>query len=395
MTEKYSSREERRKQQEAAKPKPNKKKKSKSRGSFFKKLLLVIVALGLIAIISGAATFAYMVKDTPKLDADTLKAAIPSEIYSMDGTFITEIGTQKLNYVEYENIPQLVRDAVIATEDSRFYKHHGIDPIRLTGAVIANVTDGFGAEGGSTITQQVAKMHFLTFEKTLSRKAQEAWLAIQLERTYSKEQIFELYVNKVFMSDRATGMSTASKHYFGKELKDLTLPEAALIAGMPQSPNNYNPFNHPDKADKRKNIVLSLMNQHGYLSEAEMKEAQEISIADLIVKEEDRVQQTDIPYDPFIGQVIKEIEDKYPEINVYTDGLQIYTTLDKSAQEYVDQMMYTNELIKFPDDKFQAGITLLDTKTGEIRAVGGSRDKEIDFGLNYADFVSSPSRIID
>ena len=388
MTENYSSREERRKQQEAAKQKrnsnSNKKKKSKSKGSFFKKLLLVIVALGLIAIISGAATFAYMVKDTPKLDADTLKAAIPSEIYSMDGTFITEIGTQKLNYVEYENIPQLVRDAVIATEDSRFYKHHGIDPIRLTGAVIANVTNGFGAEGGSTITQQVAKMHFLTFEKTLSRKAQEAWLAIQLERKFTKEEIFELYVNKVYMSAGATGIATASELYFGKELKDLTLPEAALIAGMPQSPNNYNPFNHPDKADKRKNIVLSLMNQHGYISEAEMKEAQGNSISSLIVKEEDRKQQTDIPHDPFIGQVIKEIENKYPEINVYTDGLQIYTTLDKSAQEYVDQMMYTNEVIKFPDDKFQAGITLLDTKTGEIRAIGGSRDKEIDFGLNYA-----------
>ena len=386
MTENYSSREERRKQQEAAKQKrnSNKKKKSKSKGSFFKKLLLVIVALGLIAIISGAATFAFMVKDTPKLDADTLKAAIPSEIYSMDGTFITEIGTQKLNYVEYENIPQLVRDAVIATEDSRFYKHHGIDPIRLTGAVIANVTDGFGAEGGSTITQQVAKMHFLTFEKTLSRKAQEAWLAIQLERKFTKEEIFELYVNKVYMSAGATGIATASELYFGKELKDLTLPEAALIAGMPQSPNNYNPFNHPDKADKRKNIVLSLMNQHGYISEAEMKEAQGNSISSLIVKEEDRKQQTDIPHDPFIGQVIKEIENKYPEINVYTDGLQIYTTLDKSAQEYVDQMMYTNEVIKFPDDKFQAGITLLDTKTGEIRAIGGSRDKEIDFGLNYA-----------
>ena len=388
MTENYSSREERRKQQEAAKQKrnsnSNKKKKSKSKGSFFKKLLLVIVALGLIAVISGAATFAYMVKDTPKLDADTLKAAIPSEIYSMDGTFITEIGTQKLNYVEYENIPQLVRDAVIATEDSRFYKHHGIDPIRLTGAVIANVTNGFGAEGGSTITQQVAKMHFLTFEKTLSRKAQEAWLAIQLERKFTKEEIFELYVNKVYMSAGATGIATASELYFGKELKDLTLPEAALIAGMPQSPNNYNPFNHPDKADKRKNIVLSLMNQHGYISEAEMKEAQGNSISSLIVKEEDRKQQTDIPHDPFIGQVIKEIENKYPEINVYTDGLQIYTTLDKSAQEYVDQMMYTNEVIKFPDDKFQAGITLLDTKTGEIRAIGGSRDKEIDFGLNYA-----------
>ena len=185
-------------------------------------------------------------------------------------------------------------------------------------------------------------MHFLTFDKTLSRKAQEAWLAIQLERNYTKEEIFELYVNKVFMSSGATGISTASKLYFGKELKDLTLPEAALIAGMPQSPNNYNPFDHSEKANTRKNIVLSLMNQHGYITEAEMKEAQAIAISDLVVKEEERQQQTDIPYDPFIGQVIKEIQGKYPEINVFTDGLKIYTTLDQNAQDYVDKMLYDN-----------------------------------------------------
>ncbi len=395
MTDNYSSREERRKQQEAAKQKGKGSKGSKKKkGSFLKTFLLVIIALGIIAIIGGAATFAYMVKDTPKLDAATLKASIPSEIYSMDGTFVTEIGTQKLDYIDYEDIPKRVREAVIATEDSRFYKHHGLDPIRLGGAVIANVTDGFGAEGGSTITQQVAKMHFLTFEKTLSRKAQEAWLAIQLERSYTKEEIFELYVNKVFMSQRATGIATASKIYFGKELKDLSLSEAALLAGMPQSPNNYNPFNHPENADKRKNIVLSLMFKHGFITEAEMKEAQAIHISDLILKEEDRQQPSDIPYDPFIGLVIKEIEAKYPDINVYTDGLKIYTTLDLNAQEYVDKIMYTNEVIQFPDEKFQAGISLLDTKTGEIKAIGGSRDKELDFGLNYADFPRQPGSTI-
>ena len=385
MTEKYQSREERRKQKDTTKKKQ--KGKKKSTGSLFKRIFLVLVVLGIIGIITGAATFAFMVKDAPKIDANILKAAIPSEIYGLDGELITEIGIQKLDYVEYGDIPELVRDAVIATEDSRFFKHHGVDPIRLGGAVIANFTDGFGAEGASTITQQVVKNYFLTAEKTLSRKAQEAWLSIQLEREYTKEQIFELYVNKVFMSERTIGISTASQVYFGKELKDLTLPEAALLAGMPQSPNNYNPFNYPDKAEKRRNIVLSLMHQHGYISEAEMKEAQATSVMDSLVKEEDRTQQGDIPYDAFIGQVIKEIEDKYPELNVYTDGLKIYTTLDKDAQDYIDQIMYENKIIPFPDDLFQAGITLLDTKTGEIRALGGSRNKDIDFGLNFATSV--------
>ena len=382
MSEEYQSREERRKQQNAAKNKQKTNKKSK--GSLFKRILLVLVALGIIGIVAGAATFAYMIKDTPKLDAGTLKAAIPSEIYDKDGKLITEIGSQKLDYVEYENIPELVRNAIIATEDSRFFEHHGVDPIRLGGAVIANFTSGFGAEGASTITQQVVKNYFLTADKTISRKAQEAWLAIQLERKYTKEEIFELYVNKVFMSERTIGIATASDVYFGKSLKDLTLPEAALLAGMPQSPNNYNPFNNPDKAENRKNIVLSLMNQHGYITEAEMKKAQATSITDSLVKEEKRGQQSDVPYDSFISQVIKEIENKYPEINIYTDGLKIHTTLDKNAQDYVDQIMYENKIVPFPDEKFQAGITLLDTKTGEIRALGGNRNKEIDFGLNYA-----------
>ncbi|WP_394232750.1 PBP1A family penicillin-binding protein [Niallia oryzisoli] len=385
MTEKYQSREERRKQQDAAKSKQKGKKKSK--GSLVKRVFLILAALGIIGIIGGAATFAFMVKDAPKLDTNTLKAAIPSEIYDTDGKLVTEIGTQRLEYVEYEDIPELVRDAVIATEDSRFFKHHGVDPIRLGAAVIANFTQGFGAEGASTITQQVVKNYFLTADKTISRKAQEAWLSIQLERKYTKEEIFELYVNKVFMSERTTGIGTASQVYFGKDLSELTLPEAALIAGMPQSPNNYNPFDHPDRAEKRRNVVLSLMNQHGYISESEMKEAQAASVTDSLVKEEERTQQGDIPYDSFIGQVIKEIEDKYPELNVYTDGLKVYSTLDTKAQDYVDQIMYENEIVPFPDDKFQAGITLLDTKTGEIRALGGNRNKDIDFGLNYATSV--------
>nr|WP_295973292.1 PBP1A family penicillin-binding protein [uncultured Bacillus sp.] len=384
MTEKYQTREERRKQLEAQKSK-NKSGKKRKKGSIIKRIFLALVTLGIIGIIIGAAVFAYMVKDTPKLNADALKAAIPSEVYDINGDVVTEVGTQKLDYVEYNDIPELVRNAIIATEDSRFFKHHGVDPIRLGAAVIANFTNGFGSEGASTITQQVVKMNFLTPEKTLSRKAQEAWLSIQLERKYTKEEIFELYVNKVFMSERTVGIATASEVYFGKPLSELNLAEAALIAGMPQSPNNYNPFNNPDKAEKRRNIVLSLMHQHGYITEAEMKEAKKVPVTASLVPEDKRDKSSaNVPYDSYIGQVIKEIEEKYPELNVYTDGLKIHTGLDKNAQEYVDKIMYEGEIVPFPDEKFQTGITLLDTKTGELRALGGNRNKDIDFGLNYA-----------
>lgn len=395
MTEKYQTREERRKHLEAQRAK-NKGKKKGKKGSIIKRIFLALVALGIIGIIAGASTFAYMVKDTPKFDANALKAAIPSEIYAQNGEVVAEIGTQKLDYVEYNDIPDLVRNAIIATEDSRFFKHHGVDPIRLGAAVIANLRDGFGSEGASTITQQLVKLNFLTPEKTLTRKAQEAWLAIQLERKYSKEEIFELYVNKVFMSERTVGISTAAKVYFGKELSELNLAEAALIAGIPQSPNNYNPFNHPERAEKRRNIVLSLMHQHGYITEEEMKEAQAMPVEASLLPEEEREQYRDkIPYDSYIGQVIQEIEEKYPELNVFTDGLKIYTGLDVNAQDYIDEIMYEGKIVPFPDEKFQAAITLLDTKTGEVRAIGGNRDKNVSFGLNYAtDFPRQPGSTI-
>ncbi len=393
MTDKYQTREERRRQLQSAnnkktkeKTSKDKKQKDKKKGAkqIFKRIFLVLISLGIVGIIAGGITFAVMVKDAPKLDESVLKDSISSTIYDINDKPIEKIGAVNRDYVQYDDIPDLVKNAVIATEDSRFFEHHGIDPIRLGGAVIANFTDGFGSEGASTITQQVVKNFFFNQpQKTLSRKAQEAWLAIQLERKYTKQEIFEMYVNKIFMSENMSGIKTASKVYFDKELDELTLPEAAMLAGMPQAPNAYNPFNNPDRAEKRRNIVLSLMNQHGYISEAEMKEAQATPLEDSIVAEKDR-ETSDLKYDPYIKQVIAEIEEKYPDVNVFTDGLEIHTTLDTKAQDYVDKVMYEGNVVEFPDEDFQAGITLLDTKTGGILALGGDRDPDVKLGFNYA-----------
>lgn len=300
----------------------------------------------------------------------------------MEGEFITDVGSENRDYVAYEDIPKLVEDAFLATEDVRFYKHNGMDLIRLGGAVIANVTRGFGSEGASTITQQVVKNSFLNNEKTLSRKAQEAWLAFQLERKYTKQEIFEMYVNKIYMSE-GHGVLTASKIFFGKELDELELHEAALLAGMPQSPNNYNPFKHPDQAEKRRNIVLSLMNQHGFITKAEMEAAQKVPVESTLVAEEKR-ETNESKYDSFIDVVLDEVEKKYPDLNPYSDGLKIYTTLDPNAQKHVENILNTDAAVAYPDDEFQAGITLLDTKTGEIRAIGGGRNQEVKRGFNYA-----------
>jgi penicillin-binding protein 1A len=300
----------------------------------------------------------------------------------MNGEVFATIGTERRDYVEIDDIPQMVKDAVLATEDVRFYKHHGIDIRRLAGAVLANVSRGFGAEGASTLTQQVVKRSFLSDEKTLKRKAQEAWLAIQLENNFTKDQIFEMYVNKIYYSNGIHGIETASKYYFGKTLDELELQEAAFLAGLPQSPNRYNPYEHPEKADKRKDIVLSLMYQHGKITKEQMEKAKAISVTETLVPEEEHEKDT-YKYDSFVDQVIKEVE-ALGDYNVFSDGLKIYTTLDPDAQEYTENMLYTNEVVAFPDDKFQAGIVLMDTKTGEVRAIGGSRNKDVKRGRNYA-----------
>ncbi|MEH7548669.1 PBP1A family penicillin-binding protein, partial [Neobacillus vireti] len=381
MSEQYQSREERRKQLQS---KGKEKKQKKPRG-LFKKIFLSLVVLGIIGILTGVGTFAYLVKDAPKLDPKLLKDPIPSKIFDKNDKLITEVGAVNREYVNYKDIPAVVEDAVLATEDYRFYKHHGIDPIRLGGAILANFQHGFGAEGGSTITQQVVKNTFLTQEKTLKRKVQEAWLAYELEQQYTKHQIFEMYVNKVYVSENSHGLATAAKIYYGKDLKDLTLAEAAQIAGMPQSPNNYNPFDFPENAEKRRNIVLSLMYQHGYISKQQMEEAEKVSVAKDVLPIEKRQVKDNKTYDSFVDAVINEVHDT-TDFDIYTDGLTIYTSLDRDAQLHVNEILNDKDsnIIPYPDDKFQAGIVLLDTKTSEIRAIGGGRNQQVQRGFNYA-----------
>ncbi|WP_100331384.1 PBP1A family penicillin-binding protein [Bacillus xiapuensis] len=388
MSDQYNSRTERRKQQKkrAAKPAaaPAKGPKKKKKRSLFKKVFLTFAVLILLSLAGGIGAFAYMVKDAPNLDEALLRDPIPSKVYDKDGKFITTIGSGKLDYVKYEDIPQLVKDAILATEDARFFEHHGVDIIRIGGAALKNVTDGFGSQGASTITQQVVKLSFLKPEKTLKRKAQEAWLAYQLERQYTKEEIFEMYANKVYMSQGIHGIKAAAKHYFNKELDELTLPEAALIAGMPQSPNNYNPFTNPERAEKRRNLVLSLMKQHDKISETEMAQAKAVPLNKLLAENKQGEGETK-KYNAYIDMVIEEVQ-RMGDYNPYSDGLKIYTTLDRKAQDYMDQLLNTEDILSYPSDDFQAGIALTDTKTGEVRAVGGGRgeNQKVERGYNYA-----------
>ncbi|SFC45750.1 penicillin-binding protein 1A [Bacillus sp. OV322] len=376
MAEQYNSRQERRKQAQSQK------KGKKKSGGLFKRIFLILITLGIIGMIAGGATFAYFVSGAPKLDEKLLRDPISSKIYDNDNKLIKEVGVEKRDYVTYDQIPKQVEDAVLATEDARFYKHHGIDFLRLGKAVIANFTNGFGSQGASTLTQQVVKRSYLTADKTIKRKVQEMWLSFQLEQKYTKHEIFEMYVNKIFYSENANGIETASKTYYGKDLKHLKLNEIALLVGLPQSPNRFNPYEHPDRAEKRRNVVLYLMNKHGYITKDQMVKAQAIPVAKGLKKKSETSKNTK-PYDAYIDQVIKEVE-KMGDYNVATDGLEIHTTLDRDAQKYLYKMLNTNEIIQFPNEKLQAGVTLLDTKTGEIQAIGGGRNTKVARGFNYA-----------
>ncbi|MGJ7034710.1 transglycosylase domain-containing protein [Anoxybacillus eryuanensis] len=361
-----------------------KKQRPRERGrSMMKKIVLIMLLIMTIGMFSGVAAFAWMIKDAPPLDETLLRDPLASIVYDGNGKKVAELGQQKRIYVSYKDIPKVLEEAVLATEDARFYKHHGFDIVRFFGAVVANIREGFGAEGGSTITQQVVKLSFLTPEKTLKRKVQELWLAIRLEQKYSKHEILEMYLNKIYYSNRAYGVAKAAETYFGKtDLSQLTLPEAALLAGIPQSPNNYNPFTHPEAAEKRRNTVLSLMAKHGFISKEEAEEAKKVPVQSLLTENK---QQSTIPYDSFIDQVIDEVTEK-TGLDVFTAGLQIYTTLDPNAQSYVEELLNSDEVIRTNKADFQAGIALVDTKTGEIRALGGGRKKEegVTFGFNYA-----------
>ena len=384
MSDQYKSRTEKR----IAQSKKNKRKQNKGSKSLIKRTLVVLAALFIIASLAVGGVFAYWVVTAPEIDDSALIDPISSKIYDKNGDVYTEVGSETRDYIDYKDIPKLMENAILATEDLRFYKHHGIDVIRVGGAILGNITGGFGSQGGSTITQQVVKNSFLKSEKTIKRKVQEMYLAFQLEQKYSKEQIFEMYVNKVYMSSGVHGFSTASKLYFGKELDELTLSEAATLAGMPQSPNNYNPFTYPEKAEKRRNIVLKLMEEAGFITAEEREKALSESVEKSLVPEEKREKTANSKINAIVDQVIEEVEE-IGEYNIYTDGLQVYTSIDPDAQELMEEILDTDKYIAYPDDKFQAGTVFMDTKTGEILAIGGGRNQEVSRGFNYATDLKS------
>ncbi|MGX5498188.1 PBP1A family penicillin-binding protein [Bacillus wiedmannii] len=369
MSDNYRSRTERN-HVKNQKQETNKEEKPKKKGSFFKKFLIGCLLLGIVGLVASVSAFFVMVKDAPKLDKSKLVNPLSTKFLDKNGNFFYEYGAEKRTHVTYDQIPKVVENAFLATEDSRFYDHNGIDFKRTTKAVMENVTGGFGSQGGSTITQQVVKNYFLTMEKTAKRKVQEWYLSYKLEQQYSKHEILEMYLNKINLGNRSYGIATAAQKYYQKDLKDLQLHEAAMLAGLPQGPNIYDPTKpeNVERATNRRNIVLTLMNRHGYITKEEMNNAIKIPVTEGLKKSE----LTEMKFQAFLDAVVKEVEKEYPDVNIGSDGLTIHTTLDQGAQEYAEQIMDGN-LIKYPNDQFQGSFVFMDTQSGEVRAIGAGR----------------------
>src|SRR5712691_2929931 len=293
-------------------------------------LLLALAAGGLTGIIA-AYQLNYSQAASEVAARATYRPSVVTRIYADDGkTVIGEFALEKRIPLKFEEIPANMKNAILAVEDTRFYDHIGIDPIRIVGAVIKNVTTGTH-EGGSTLTQQLAKNLFLSKEQTIKRKVNEWALALQIERYYTKNQIMELYVNHMFLGANAYGMEAGAETYFGKQAKDLTLGEAALLAGVPKAPSEYSPTTNPTRAKERRDLVLDLMAKNGFATQSEVDaaKAKPIQLADTAYYQS---QPKSSPFDYPVEFVRQELEDKYTT-RVAQGGLSVYTTINVEAQK--------------------------------------------------------------
>jgi len=365
-----------------------KKAPTSSKKKLWKKILIGVLAFVAAAIIAIVAIFAYYGATAPTIQASDLEGATETKILDKDGELIYSLGGEKRDLITSEQVPQLLKDAITSIEDKRFYSHMGIDPIRIAGSFLRNAKAGQITQGGSTITQQLVKLAVFSTKKedqTYKRKIQEIMLALQLERNYSKEQILTYYLNKVYMANNVYGFGTASHYYFNKELSELSLPQVALLAGMPQAPTSYDPYANADQAKERRDLVLYSMKENGKITKEQYDQAVATPITDGLIAHDNNVNSNDkaLVYDSFVTMVLKEVQEK-TGLDPYNDGLTIETTIDSKAQQRLYDIVNTNDYIQYVNDKIQNAVVMLDTKTGAVRAVNGGRKQTTLLGYNRA-----------
>ncbi|HEU7368963.1 TPA: penicillin-binding protein 1A [Streptococcus pneumoniae] len=351
-----------------------------------KYLSISFLSLVIAAIVLGGGVFFYYVSKAPSLSESKLVATTSSKIYDNKNQLIADLGSERRVNAQANDIPTDLVKAIVSIEDHRFFDHRGIDTIRILGAFLRNLQSN-SLQGGSTLTQQLIKLTYFstsTSDQTISRKAQEAWLAIQLEQKATKQEILTYYINKVYMSNGNYGMQTAAQNYYGKDLNNLSLPQLALLAGMPQAPNQYDPYSHPEAAQDRRNLVLSEMKNQGYISAEQYEKAVNTPITDGL---QSLKSASNYPayMDNYLKEVINQVEEE-TGYNLLTTGMDVYTNVDQEAQKHLWNIYNTDEYVAYPDDELQVASTIVDVSNGKVIAQLGARHQSsnVSFGINQA-----------
>lgn len=359
-------------------------KKTTNEKKNIKRLTKIILFMILFLIMFTLSFFTYVYYTAPEFDSNLLYKKESSNIYDSKGDLITTIGSEKRHIVSYEELPQVLIDSIIATEDSRFFMHNGLDIPRFMKASVSYVA-GNNIGGASTLTMQISKNTYTSFDADgftgIVRKFTDIYMSIfKIEKDYNKKEIIEFYVNAPYLGGGTYGVQMASEVYFGKDVSDLNLVEAAMIAGMFQAPGEYDPYVNPEKTNVRKNEVIDLMLRHGYITENIAHNAKLTDIKNYLV---DRNYDVNI-YQGFIDTVVQEVIDRTGN-NPYEVSMDIYSTMVKSKQDVINNFYNTH---KFKDNKVQVGIGIIDNDTGAIIAVGAGRNKNSEMSLNYATQIS-------
>ncbi|MCI0409935.1 MAG: transglycosylase domain-containing protein, partial [Acidobacteria bacterium] len=298
------------------------------------RIVLIILILFALAVLTGSVTAYFLTSDIPEVSRlEDWRPPVVSVLFAADGTPTYQFGGEKRILVDFNQIPPQFIQAIIATEDSRFYHHFGVDPLGISRALLRDLIHLRMKEGGSTLTQQLAKLLFLKPDKTLRRKIQEAVLAMQIEKTYTKKEILVFYCNQIYLGHGRYGVETASRFYFGKPAREMTLAESALLAGIVQRPEAYSPIRNPQLALRRRDHVLDRMRDEGYLDPEQARQARAEPFNRIQPREESEL----APY--FVEEVRRYLDRTYGEVSLYQEGLEVYTTLDPAMQKAANLAM--------------------------------------------------------
>jgi penicillin-binding protein 1A len=366
-------------------------KRKKRKLNPFRFVVFIIILMFLLSAGAALGLLAVSIKDLPAFNEANLVPATSTQIFDRNDNPVNQIGLENRVQVSINDIPDHVKDAFLAAEDHYFYEHHGI---RIQAIVRAAFNDALhligmdrNIQGGSTITQQLVKLSFLSPERKLKRKVQEVILSFQLERRYSKDEILEMYLNRIYLGEGAYGIQAAAQTYFGKNAGDLTVGEAALLAGLTKSPNNYSPYQNPELALSRRNQVLSDMREYNFIDEQTYQQGLSEKI-NLIHESPSATQQYPYPY--FMDYITEQLVEKFGEEAVFKGGLKVYTTLDPDIQSYAEKAMANPD--NFPASRKnnegvlqpQGAMVIIDPSSGEIRALVGGREHTHMRALNRA-----------